>query len=124
MRLLLSAMLALSMVGCVTDEPSSSADVSELSSNTDTDGSSPGTATGAADGVEVPGGVTIATTFSFMNTCIGNSLTFTATGVVVRAHANSCRRNDHSSTGPVSWVGNGCSSDIANCNGRLVCGGC
>jgi hypothetical protein len=39
------------------------------------------------------------------------------------AHATACRRRNGTKTGPVSLPGP-CFTDIANCDGRLVCGSC
>lgn len=69
--------------------------------------------------------VTPAASVSFWQTCRPYKyfIVSSSTGRIIEAYSDSCQRRNGTWGGPTFWSGS-CSSDVANCNGALRCGGC
>ncbi len=121
---MLASLFAVSVVGCAMDDsPNTSAASDEIASEpwsvsrVSSDESPAKSTFASADfGTEA---ISPRVTLSFFATCINPSASGVGS-VAMHAQADACRRFDGSFGGFTSWNGS-CSTDVSNCNGRIVC---
>ena len=124
---ILAGVFAVSAFGCAMDDsPTTSGASDEIASapwavsRASSDESSPSTSNFAsADFGAQPDAIKPRVTLSFFATCINPSAQGVG-NVATHAQADACRRFDGSFGGFTSWNGS-CTTDVSNCNGRLVC---